>query len=231
MKIKMVLTNQTNLNSFTKEDLDHIDKKIQENLPAMYGKNLLNFDNLDQLFFSSSKNLNDLSNIDEILKQNYLEYALEDPDKVCHSLFHYEKKTNIFFITSDRDGNTPVLYKIEENNKEDRFYFNTSLFKGNIFEGPKQISKAIKLKKKNKIHQFEIKDESLCFFLMNEKLAKKIKDKKQNFISLLETEKKLKKLKVKNGSYSIYTFWDYEFGEENLSGFGHYGILLDFDGN
>ena len=229
----MVLRNQTELNRFTKEDLDKIDKKIQENLPAMYGKNLLNFDRLDQLFFSTSENLNDLSNIDEILKLNYFEYDYEDPDKVCHNLFNYEKfeKTNIFFITSDIDGNPPVLYKIEENNKEDKFYFNTSLVKNNIFEGPKQVSKAIKIKKKNKIHQFKIKDESLCFFLMNEKLAKKIKDKKQNFISLLESEKKLKKLKVKNGSYSIYTFWDYEFGEENLIGYGHYGILLDFDGN
>ena len=229
----MVLCNQTELNRFTKEDLDKIDKKIQENLPAMYGKNLLNFDRFDQLFFSTSENLNDLSNIDEIINQNYFEYDYEDPDKVCHNLFHYEKfeKTNIFFITSDRDSNPPVLYKIEENNKEDKFYFNTSLYKRNIFEGPKQVSKAIKIKKKNKIHQFKIKDESLCFFLMNEKLAKKIKDKKQNFISLLESEKKLKKLKVKNGSYSIYTFWDYEFGEEDLSGFGHYGILLDYDGN
>jgi len=229
MKIITILQNQSDLKTLKKEDLDNIDKKLKDNLPALFGKNFLNYEEQDQLFFCSNESLNEVTNIDEIVRMKYFEYGLEDPDIICHNLLNSNngKKTDIFFLDPDRDGNHAVLYKIEDKNKQDKFYFNTSLYKTNIFEGPKQVSKAVKLKKKTKIHEFEIKDKTLTFFTINKKLSEKIINKKEDFSSVLEKTNNLKKITVKNGTYSIYTFWDYDFGEENLSGFGHYGILLD----
>lgn len=233
MRISTILQDQASLKNFKKEDFDNIDKKLKENLPALFGKNLLNFDKHDQLFFSSNKNLNDMTNIEEIIRMNYFEYGVEDPEIICHNLINSNsgKKSNIFFLDFDRDGNPAVLYKIEEKNKQDKFYFNTSLYKTNIFEGPNQVRKALNVKKKTKIHEFEIKDETLTFFTINKKLCEKIENNKENFFSILEEKNNLKKIKVRNSIYSIYTFWDFNLGEQDAQGFDHYGILIEANDN
>ena len=138
MKIITILQNQSDLKTLKKEDLDNIDKKLKDNLPALFGKNFLNYEEQDQLFFCSNESLNEVTNIDEIVRMKYFEYGLEDPDIICHNLLNSNngKKTDIFFLDPDRDGNHAVLYKIEDKNKQDKFYFNTSLYKTNIFEGP-----------------------------------------------------------------------------------------------
>ena len=230
----MFLADQDSLKRFTKESLEKINENLKVNLPAMFGKNPINFSKSDLLCFSSYESFNNKNNIETLINLDML-YMLDLPDEgyinACHNLKDKNSEMNIFLIPYDMDGFPPYVYKIEENKKQDKYFFNTHLYRSNIFEGPKIVSRSLKIKKKIKTHQFEIKNNKLVLFALSNKTnseseKKYLLENKEKFLSILLEKKKACEINVKNGKYKIYSFYDYQFGEEDLMGFGCYGHLL-----
>ena len=228
-KIKMILAPQDRLKKlFKKDDLDQINKNLKVNLPAMFGKNLINFNTNDFLCFSTYDALSNKNNIEALINSDPNNWDTHGHVNDCQNIKINNSETNIFLIPGDMDGFPPYVYKIEENKKQDKYFFNTHLLRGNIFQGPKIVSKSLNVKKKIKTHQFEIKNNKLVLFgLPNSESEKKyLLENKEKFLSILLEKKKACKIDVKNGKYKIYSFYDYQFGEEDVSGFGCYGHLL-----
>ena len=237
----MFITDENFAKRIKKEDLEKINDNLKSDLPALFEGSPLKLSKDDALCFSSYESLIDKNNLENIKSLETPLLALDSDNLYsadCYGLKEKGAKNNIFVIDLDRDGFQIVVYKIEEKNKQDRFFFNTHIYRENIFKGPEIVRRALRIRKRNKIYEFEIKNNKLVFFaLLNASSEKKFSqedikefssDIKKLPTKLIE-KKKLCEIKVKNGKYNIYSFFDYQFGEEDMSGFNVYGHLLELD--
>ena len=84
------------------------------------------------------------------------------------------------------------------------------------------------VKKISQIYDYPVFPEDFAYYLLedNNTLIYDFTKNKEKFLSILLEKKKACKIDVKNGKYKIYSFYDYQFGEEDISGYGCYGHLL-----
>mgnify|MGYP001258798452 CR=1 FL=1 len=181
------------------------------------------------LCFSSLETLNNKENLDYIKN-----FSIEDSSSLCHKLDEFEKN-DVFAIASDRDGMNPNIHTITDNKKNIKFFFNCTRVAPSDF-----IDRMLKLKKKQKVSEFSIKDNNLAIFLLpgadipncKSKFSKKeIGNFSKNFNNFIDDrikKEKLLKFKVPNGKYVINTYWYYDvFGDYETSGFDVVGHLIE----
>ena len=143
-------------------------------------------------------------------------------------------KNDIFTIDNTKDGNPPNICTFKVN-KEIKFFLDCSIMHSSDF-----FDKMLKLKKKETISEFTIKDNCLVFFLLpdnTDKLCesnfttKQIKDfskKNNNFVEDRIKRKKALKFEVPNGNYIVNTYRFYDvFGDTEISGFEILGHLIE----
>ena len=89
------------------------------------------------------------------------DYSIDSGDlSLCHKLNEFEKN-DVFSIDSDRDGMNPNIHTISDNKKNIKFFFNCSGVAPSDF-----VDRMLKLKKKEKVSEFSIKDNNLVIFLL-----------------------------------------------------------------
>ena len=181
------------------------------------------------LCFSSLETLNNKENLDYIKN-----FSIEDSSSLCHKLDEFEKN-DVFAIASDKDGMNPNIHTITDNKKNIKFFFNCTRVAPSDF-----IDRMLKLKKKQKVSEFSIKDNNLVIFALPDvyhnfcksKFTKKeISNFSTNFNNFIDDrikKEKLLKFKVPNGNYVIHTYWYYDvFGEYEMTGFNVVGHLIE----
>ena len=188
--------------------------------------------------FSSLETLNKKENLEYI--KNFSSTSLMDHSlnkgtwSLCCKLELF-KKNKIFSIAPDKDDANPNIHTIIDNKKNIKFFFNCSGIAPSDF-----IDRMLKLKKKQKVSEFSIKDNNLVIFLLpgadvpncKSKFTKKeISNFSTNFNNFIDDrikKEKLLKFKVPNGNYVINTYWHYDiFGEHDDSGFDVIGHLVE----
>ena len=143
-------------------------------------------------------------------------------------------KNDIFTIDNTQDGNPPNICTFKVN-KEIKFFLDCSIMHSSDF-----FDKMLKLKKKETISEFTIKDNCLVFFLLPNNTdelcdsnftTKQIKDfskKNNNFVEDRIKRKKALKFEVPNGNYIVNTYrFDDVFGDTEISGFEILGHLIE----
>ena len=203
-------------------------------------KNKIKFFSINELAgeflcFSSLEALNNEENLEHIKNFSISDYSIDSGElSLCHKLNEFEKN-DVFSIDSDRDGMNPNIHTITDNKKNIKFFFNCSGAAPSDF-----IDRMLKLKKKQQVSKFSIKDNTLVIFLLpdiHNRFCKSTFTKKEiktfslnfkNFIDDRIKKKKLLKFKVPNGNYVINTYWYYDvFGEHNMTGFNVVGHLIE----
>ena len=141
---------------------------------------------------------------------------------------------DIFTVDNTKDGNPPDIYTFKEN-KEIKIFLDCSIMHYSDF-----FDKMLKLKKKETICEFIVKDNTLVFFKLpninDENCDSTFKTKEienfsndyENFIQDRIQKKKLLKFEVPNGNYTINTYRFYDvFGDTEPSGFEILGHIIE----
>ena len=170
----------------------------------------INQEPYESFCFSSLDSINQKENL------NYInEFIYEDETdfffSTCRKIKKFDKQ-DIFKINTDQDGNHPNIHTIGDN----KIFFNCSGIAPSDF-----IDNLLKIKKKDKISEFLIKDNTFAVYLLP---YTNIQKKKFKFTDIDEfikdriNKNKLLKFKVPNGKYIINTYWVQDvFGEVELS--------------
>ena len=111
-KIKMILTAKDDVPP--KDSLQKISEKQKLDLPAYFGKNLINFNKNDLLYFSTYDTLSNKNNIEALLNSDPADWDDHGNINDCQNIKNNNSEMNIFLIPFDMDGRPPNLYKIEE---------------------------------------------------------------------------------------------------------------------
>ena len=215
-----------------KEKLKFTDKKSKYKINSFP----LNNEKGEFTFFSSLDSLNENKNI--LYSKNFSEhhYAINgnvNDFSLCSKVENL-LKNDIFTIDNTQDGNPPNICTFKVN-KEIKFFLDCSIMHSSDF-----FYKMLKLKKKETISEFTIKDNCLVFFLLPNNTdelcdsnftTKQIKDfskKNNNFVEDRIKRKKALKFEVPNGNYIVNTYrFDDVFGDTEISGFEILGHLIE----
>ena len=159
-----------------KEKLKFTDKKSKYKINSFP----LNNEKGEFTFFSSLDSLNENKNI--LYSKNFSEhhYAINGNVNDFSSCSKVENllKNDIFTIDNTQDGNPPNICTFKVN-KEIKFFLDCSIMHSSDF-----FDKMLKLKKKETISEFTIKDNCLVFFYYQTILM--------NFVSQILQQNKLK---------------------------------------
>ena len=132
-------------------------------------KHKINFFSINEqpweyLCFSSFETLNKKENLEHIKNfsgMSLVDYSINSGTmSLCCKLEKFQKN-NIFSIAPDRDDMNPNIHTITDNKKNIKFFFNCSGVAPSDF-----VDRMLKLKKKEKVSEFSIKDNNLVIFLL-----------------------------------------------------------------
>ena len=170
----------------------------------------------DVLCFSDLQSMNDKKNLKKITEITIMD-LFGKPGYGYFSGCHKINK-DIFAIDNDQDGLQANIHSVHKNNTFVGIFINCGAFHPNDF-----FEKSLKSKKEYLEFSFEIESNKLILFGVND--CERIKKKKEklttNANDLINDKTKNNKFlefEVEKGKYNIYTFFDDDFDDSQVSG-------------
>ena len=170
----------------------------------------------DVLCFSDLQSMNDKKNLKKITEITIMD-LFGNPGYGYFSGCHKINK-DIFAIDNDQDGLQANIHSVHKNNTFVGIFINCGAYHPNDF-----FEKSLKSKKQYLEFSFEIKSNKLILFGVND--CERIKKKKEklttNANDLINDKTKNNKFlefEVEKGKYNIYTFFDDNFDDSQVSG-------------
>lgn len=174
----------------------------------------------ETICFSSLIELNNKNNLEPIKNFKHL-FHFDNPSSTgCYQLKTFKKK--IFGIETDRYDAGPNIHEVTYKNKT-KFFFNCSDVDPDDF-----VDYLMVTKKRQKVSEFLIKDNTLVIFLLpgsdckncktkfTNKEIKSFSSNFNNFITDRIKKNKLLKFKVPNGTYVVNSYESEEIFNENF---------------
>jgi hypothetical protein len=182
----------------------------------LFSNHFMDLKENDVLCFSDLQSMNDKKNLKKITEITIMD-LVGNPGYGYFSGCHKINK-DIFAIDNDQDGLQANIHSVHKNNTFVGIFINCGAFHPNDF-----FEKSLKSKKEYLEFSFEIKSNKLILFGVND--CERIKKKKEklttNANDLINDKTKNNKFlefEVEKGKYNIYTFFDDDFDDSQVSG-------------
>ena len=182
----------------------------------LFSNHFMDLKENDVLCFSDLESMNDKKNLKKLTELTIMN-VFGNPGYGHFSGCHKINK-DIFAIDNDQDGLQANIHSVHKNNTFVGIFINCGAFHPNDF-----FEKSLKSKKKYLEFSFEIKSNKLILFGVNDcewikKKKEKLTTNANDLINDKTKNNKFLEFEVEKGKYNIYTFFDDDFDDSQVSG-------------